>query len=99
MNQDRQTQPNHISIDVEQWRSDISTFVETTSQALTAIIAELSGSCSSGFSASESPTQNIESTENAVSASPVSPASIDTCRDDRLEKLKSQLAQRISKSV
>lgn len=98
MNQNRQTQLKPISIDVEQWRSDISTFVETTSQALSAIIAELSGSCSGGFVAPNVPAQNNETMGAPVSPNPVAATSFDTHRDDRLEKLKSQLARRISKS-
>ena len=86
-------QPAKLEIDAEQWQRDIRTFAETTNQALYAIVSQLSNSCSH----SHVPPQHDQARqakhprESSITAS-------QTGDEDRLSKLKSQLAQRILKS-
>lgn len=41
-----ETEPQFISLDLEQWRRDIQAFATTTRGALNAIVSELSNQCS-----------------------------------------------------
>ncbi len=86
-----------LAIDVEQWRRDIQTFADTTGQALEAIIAELSASCSSsatGATLGQSGDANWERTLAFMTDS----STQDCRRDERLANLKSKIANRISQS-
>ncbi len=84
--------PTELKIDVEQWRGDIQTFVETTNRALDAIAAELSNGCSSRFD--ETATNSRRQSGEARSVLGTDKTSV----DDRLARLKAQIAERISKS-
>ena len=105
-------QPFKLEIDAEQWQRDIRTFAETTNQALVAIVSQLSNSCSTQPSIHrQAPNAQIswdqfeESTkrpERALSLpsesslpSPLAATENSDC--DRLSRLKSQLARRISR--
>ena len=99
MKQETKEQPHQLSIDVEQWSSDIETFAKTTREALDAIIAELSASCSSQPADMEMPGVVREFPSDwAGDTSRIDSDTPAARQDERLEKLKSQLARRISKS-
>ena len=85
--------PAKLEIDAEQWQRDIRTFAETTNQALYAIVSQLSNSCSNSHTLPQrDPSPPSETTsQSSITASQIGD-------EDRLAKLKSQLAQRIFKS-
>jgi hypothetical protein len=93
-----------LEIDAEQWQRDIRTFAETTNQALQAIVAQLSNSCSLGHVAAsnQNPTRLNEQCTASITtpeSESHSPFATDPFGDkNRLSELKQQLAQRISKS-
>jgi hypothetical protein len=92
MNHPQPEKPAELKIDVEQWRGDIQTFVETTNRALDAIAAELSNGCSSRFDETAiNPRSQTGETRSVLGADK-------TSVDDRLSRLKTQIAERISKS-
>lgn len=90
--------PAALTIDVDQWRRDIATFADTTKQALDAIAAELSNGCSGNIPRRS----DLRSTGQAPISSTANNAAMSSrdrsAGDDRLARLKDQLAQRISKS-
>lgn len=87
--------PTKLVIDVQQWKRDIQTFVKTTHQVLNAIAAELSNECSNGHAPRP---RNIDATASGRIGSFTSTTTSHSPNDDRLANLKSQLADRISKS-
>ena len=93
-------QPTELKIDVEQWRRDIQTFVETTNRALDAIAGELSNSCSSSFDEPSTKSHGNKGYELLTKAhnEPAFTAGVESSGDDRLARLKAQLAARISKT-
>ena len=99
MSQHPTKQPIELKIDVEQWRRDIQTFVDTTSRALNAIAGELSNSCSNGFEEPAARFGDPADSDHSIRAcdEPM-PTSRTKPADDRLAKLKAKLAKRISKS-
>lgn len=98
MHQASPEKPFELTIDVEQWRRDIQTFANTTKRALDAIAAELSIGCngrpnsprSIGNGDTDNRERSMPSLETPAEKNP---------GEDRLAKLKQQLAQRISKST
>ena len=98
-----------LTIDADQWRLDIKTFAEATNQALEAIVSKLSNRCSGDFSHQEidlpcDPALGIvktpTETTSAGSDTHGDNRRHDNCRGDhRLAELRSQLAQRLSKST
>lgn len=88
-------QPTALVIDVDQWRRDIRTFSDTTSQALETIVAQLSNSCSTGRSSSRLPSSDRLTSEDSNQNSSTTFSASGINSDERLAKLKSQLAQRI----
>lgn len=92
MNDQTREKPKRLEIHVEQWKRDIQTFADTTSQALNAIAAELSNDCSTVGAGRD--TCNDPKDSDSPSAS----LSGKESEGQRLAKLKSQLAERLSKS-
>ena len=97
MNQPAEKKPIKLSLDVEQWKRDIRTFSETTSQALNAIAAELSNECSTGHG-TYSKTRGSDAGPETMGFPTASRVAGSSPTDDRLAILKSQLAERISKT-
>ena len=97
MNETTSEQPTALAINVDQWRSDIKTFAETTIQALNAILAQLSNSCAAGIDDDwiqpGTPKNNEQEDSNSISNF----ATRDVCQEDRLAQLKTELAMRILK--
>ena len=91
-----QEKPSELSIDVDQWKRDIQTFAEATSQVLNAIAAELSNECSSDNSTRYRRTDAFDNPNVVVSAPSLAVSEPEG--NDRLADLKSQLAKRISKN-
>ena len=105
MNQQLPEKPTELAIDVEQWRSDIQTFAETTNRAIAAIAAELSNGCSGRRSERNITTRagnpGQGTADKQIETKFAAPETFDPNDDpgnDRLAKLKQQLAQRIAKS-
>ena len=111
MNPQQPEKPVRLEFDAEQWQRDVRTFADTTNQALHAIVAQLSNSCSTDMHPTitnpgrkTEPSQTAESARSAQHESeqqqePNLPtATTEVGSDDRLSKLKSKLAQRIAKS-
>jgi hypothetical protein len=95
MNEALPEKPIALSIDVEQWRRDIQTFADTTKRALDAIAGELSNGCT-GKAIQSAQTSNGAFEPSAILASGMGTG--DLAVPDRLARLKSQLAKRISSS-
>ena len=91
---DQSEKPTKLAIDVEQWRRDIQTFAETTSRALNAIAAELSNECSTG----RATTQITSNDSTDPSFKPRFSGDNESEGEQRLAKLKSQLAERLKNS-
>ena len=93
-----QEQPNHLSIDVEQWRNEIRMFVQTTSQALEAIADEISAPRSNeNYEPEPRALHRDRSDCNTIrSAEHSQPENEDMNGDDRITALKKRLEQRIS---
>jgi hypothetical protein len=96
MNENLSKQLIPLEINVDQWRRDVKTFAETTIQALDAIVSQLSNSCSSSSSGDEWNHANYRERENPEARTNF--ATSDARNDDRLAKIKSQLAKRLSNS-
>ena len=94
MNQPIPKKPTELAIDIDQWKRDIKTFTDTTSQALNAIAAELSNECSKGHGQRAAGTDGFQSP--ATSSDELSSSYNDPQRNQRLADLKSQLTKRIS---
>lgn len=92
MSQIQPDRPTELAIDIDQWKRDIKTFVDTTKQALHAIAAELSYECSNGYESS------FGSGPSHESLRPIKNDPNDAQESVRLAQLKSQLSQRISKT-
>jgi L-lactate utilization protein LutB len=94
MEHQTKTRPYALDLDIDQWRRDISTFASTTGQALEAIISELSASCTE-----EGGSRHVYSVsdEQPLCNTPIDRLA-DPGGDDRLAKLKSQIAERLAKS-
>jgi hypothetical protein len=93
MEQQTKPRPYALDLDIDQWRRDVATFANTTGQALEAIISELSASCTeegSRINRLVSDDSTIRGTTNNVAT--------ESDGDDRLAKLKSQIAKRLAKS-
>ena len=96
MNQPLSEKPIELNIDVDQWRRDIQTFASTTKRVLDAIAAELSNDCAKN---SGEPIQSVRTSPQTAVTHSLNVSQDETPgADDRLAKLKSQLAKRISKS-
>ncbi len=88
-----------LTIDSEQWRLDIKTFAEATNHALEAIISQLSNGCSPDGSHQELSPHREQASGATMSSAVTASAGNDTSSDFRFTELKSQLAQRLSKST
>ena len=104
MNDQTPANPKFLYLDLDQWRQDIRTFANATRQALDAIADELSTQCSVGGSqitgvegqpAGGRPQQSPRQ-RNEMSTRPVTQTS-SSGDNDRLAKLKHQLAERLAK--
>jgi hypothetical protein len=93
--QEKQTQPYPLALDIDQWRRDIRTFSDATGQVLEAIVSELSASCSDHRSRglphrpASNPSPQDRDTFDSVCELP---------GDDRLAQIKSQIAARLAKT-
>ena len=97
MNRPLSDNPIELNIDVDQWRRDVQTFASTTKRVLDAIAAELSNDCAKNVGEIQTIQRVRPNPESALpSSSSVNPK--DSQGEDRLAKLKDQLAKRISKS-
>jgi hypothetical protein len=99
MNRENEEEIFELQLDIAQWRTDIHTFAETTSQALDAIISELSRNCSRSGRALLVPDElsSIKPGYQDRLNSHASPTTLDKSRSDsRLAQLEAQLADRIA---
>ena len=97
MNETKHEKPTPLAVNVDQWRSDIKTFAETTIQALDAILAQLSNSCANGIGDDWIQSSEPERCEQEDPIATTNFAAKDVRQEDRLAQLKTELAMRISK--
>jgi hypothetical protein len=90
--------PTELAIDAEQWRRDIQTFAETTSQVLNAIAAELSNECSHGDPFPKTILNNPNEHRIAKNGKASSIVATESPINERLARLKSQLAKQMQKT-